>query len=124
MSDQSSLDLDFFRTLLNDRLAEIEALAHSSKESRAPVTLDQQSVGRLSRMDAMQGQAMALATEQRRNTERQRIRAALARIDSGDYGYCLKCDDEIPEKRLRLDPATPVCVDCVSGPGPAGLGTG
>ena len=92
MSDQSSLDLDFFRTLLNDRLAEIEALAHSSKESRAPVPLI--------------------------------IRTALARIDSGDYGYCLKCDDEIPEKRLRLDPATPVCVDCVSGPGPAGLGTG
>ncbi|HAJ22057.1 MAG TPA: molecular chaperone DnaK [Rhodospirillaceae bacterium] len=124
MSDQSPLDLDHFRALLTNRLAEIEALAQSSKESRAPVTLDQQSVGRLSRMDAMQGQAMALATEQRRTTERHRIRAALARIDSGDYGYCLKCGDEIPAKRLQLDPATPVCVDCVSGPGPAGLGTG
>ncbi|MDF1750565.1 MAG: TraR/DksA family transcriptional regulator [Alphaproteobacteria bacterium] len=122
MSDDTPLDLDHFRALLDSRLAEIDALTQSSKDSRAPVTLDQQSVGRLSRMDAMQGQAMALATDERRKTERLRIRAALARIDSGDYGYCLKCGDEIPVKRLQLDPATPVCVDCVSGPGPAGTG--
>jgi DnaK suppressor protein len=122
MSDEPALDLEHFRAVLNSRIEEIEALAQSSKESRAPVTLDQQSVGRLSRMDAMQGQAMALATEERRETERLRIRAALARIDSGDYGYCLKCDDTIPLKRLKLDPATPVCVDCVSGT--SGSGTG
>lgn len=117
MSEERSLDLAHFRRVLEDRLAELDALDASTKDARAPVTLDQQSVGRLSRMDAMQGQAMALATEQRRKAERQRIAAALARIDSGDYGYCTVCDEEIPVRRLDLDPATPTCVDCAGGGG-------
>lgn len=113
MSDDRQLDIDSFRSRLEQRLAELEQLDHVTRESRAPVTLDQQSVGRLSRMDAMQGQAMALATEQRRKAEATRIQAALARIDDGDYGYCALCDEEIPIRRLELDPATPTCVDCV-----------
>ncbi|MDW3206034.1 MAG: TraR/DksA family transcriptional regulator [Alphaproteobacteria bacterium] len=115
MSEDRPLDLDHFRKLLADRLAELAALDASTKEARAPVTLDQQSVGRLSRMDALQGQAMALATEQRRKAEEARIRAALSRIDSGDYGYCVVCDEDIPRKRLELDPAIQTCVDCVGG---------
>lgn len=115
MSEQSPVDTAKFKRLLEARLSELAALDAATKESRAPVTLDQQSVGRLSRMDALQGQAMALATEQRRKAEEARIKAALARIDSGDYGYCVSCDEEIPEKRLELDPATPTCVDCVGG---------
>jgi DnaK suppressor protein len=115
MTEDRHLDIAYFRSLLEKRISELDALEVSTKEARAPVTLDQQSVGRLSRMDALQGQAMALATEQRRKTERQRIKAALGRIDSGEYGYCRMCEGDIPEKRLELDPATPVCVTCVSG---------
>lgn len=113
MTDRPSLDIEKFRLLLQQRLDELEQLDQVTREARAPVTLDQQSVGRLSRMDAMQGQAMALATDQRRKTEAIRIKAALARIDSDDYGYCAICDEEIPIKRLELDPATPTCVGCV-----------
>lgn len=112
-----TLDLERFRALLTDRLAELEALDASTKEARAPVELDQQSVGRLSRMDAMQGQAMALETERRRKAETGRIKAALGRIDSGDYGHCSVCDEDIPERRLLLDPAIQTCVDCAGGRG-------
>lgn len=117
MTDDPQPDLEAFREILEARLKEITALADVSRDSRAPVTLDQQSVGRLSRMDAIQGQAMALETERRRQAEKQRIEAALARIESGDYGFCAVCDEPIPEKRLQLDPATPVCVDCLRGGG-------
>jgi DnaK suppressor protein len=109
------IDLDRFRALLTARLAELVALDASTKDARAPVTLDQQSVGRLSRMDALQGQAMALETERRRKAEMGRIKAALARIESDDYGYCAVCDEAIPEKRLLLDPAIQTCVDCAGG---------
>jgi len=115
MTDDAPLDLARFKRLLEDRLEELSILDAATKEARAPVTLDQQSVGRLSRMDAMQGQAMALATEQRRKAEATRIREALQRIEDGDYGYCVMCDESIPIKRLELDPAIPTCVDCVSG---------
>ncbi|NNE87336.1 MAG: TraR/DksA family transcriptional regulator [Silicimonas sp.] len=84
-------------------------------ESRGTVVLDQTSVGRLSRMDAMQHQAMAEATHRRRNARKGRIDAALLRLDEGEFGYCVDCGEEIAPKRLELDPTTPNCVSCAKG---------
>jgi DnaK suppressor protein len=100
------------RDRLLTRREELLALAESSAESRKPVELDQTSVGRLSRMDALQGQAMALETEQRRKNELAKIDAALIRMDEDEYGWCLNCGEEIAPKRLELDPATAMCIDC------------
>ncbi|MBD1546369.1 TraR/DksA family transcriptional regulator [Roseibium aggregatum] len=91
---------------------ELEQLSEMSEDARATVELDQQSVGRLSRMDALQGQAMAQASERQRRTDLVRIEAALKRLEEGDYGYCLDCGEEIPEKRLEIDPAAALCVSC------------
>jgi len=66
-------------------------------------------------MDALQVQAMAMETSRRRATELRRITAALVRIDEGEFGYCLKCGDEIAARRIELDPATPLCIGCASG---------
>lgn len=79
-------------------------------EATAPVTLEQDSAGRLSRVDALQKQAMALAAQRRRDAERNRIEAAVRRI--GEYGYCLSCGEEIAEARLRNNAAAPRCVIC------------
>lgn len=106
------MDPDRARSNLLAARAELEALREQSAESRRTVTLDQQSVGRLSRMDALQGQAMAQAAEQRRATEMARIDAALKRLDDGSYGECLRCGEEIAERRLEIDPAATLCVDC------------
>ena len=65
-------------------------------------------------MDALQGQAMAQETERRRKNEQARIDAALLRVDSKDFGFCVNCDEEISEKRLELDPSTPLCINCAS----------
>ncbi|MCB1493315.1 MAG: TraR/DksA C4-type zinc finger protein [Rhodobiaceae bacterium] len=96
------------------RRAELEDLRALSEEARSTVTLDQQSVGRLSRMDAMQMQAMAAAQERQRAAELQRIAAALALIedDPDEYGVCRACGEEIPDKRLEIDPAATRCVRC------------
>lgn len=94
------------------RRAELEDLSDISAEARDTVTLDQQSVGRLSRMDAMQQQAMAQATERQRFIELHRIDAALKLVEEDDYGYCLECGEEIPDKRLAIDPAAALCVKC------------
>ena len=96
-------------------LARRDALLQSRKETEAdrrPVELDQASVGRLSRMDALQMQAMADASERRRGLELQRIDAALARLENGSFGDCVKCGNEIAHKRLQLDPSTAYCIDC------------
>ena len=70
------------------RLSNLEALDALSDEDCKPVALDQQSVGRLSRVDAMQRQAMAFASQARRQHEARMITAALGRIAAGDFGYC------------------------------------
>lgn len=109
------MDEEAARKRLQARLAELDEEDRLGAEGRAPVTLQQDSVGRLSRVDAMQVQAMALAAERRRAAERQRVEAALGRIDEGEWGWCLKCGEEIAEARLAHDPSVTMCVGCASG---------
>lgn len=106
------LDEDLVRGKLTAMKIELEAYSDISEEARAPVTLDQQSVGRLSRMDALQGQAMAQASERQRRADIQKISAALHRLDAGEYGECVECGEEIAEKRLEVDPAAAFCIRC------------
>ena len=109
------MELEEFRSrLLNERQSLI-ALSDGARESRSPVTLDQASVGRLSRMDAIQVQAMAMEAERRRQTQIKRIDAAIKRIDEGEFGYCVGCGEAISEKRLGADPTTPFCTPCMAG---------
>ena len=112
--EQLNIDIEYFKKKLLARKKELENFVENAKEGTKPVELDQQSVGRLSRMEAMQEQAMAQEVEQRRKSEILRIDAALKRIDEGDYGYCIQCDEEIAPKRLELDPSVSTCVACAS----------
>ena len=110
------LDIDMTneeaRTALLKRREALDAEDASNSDSRDTVELQQDSVGRLSRMDAMQQQAMAQAQERRRIAERTRIEAALQRLDEGDWGWCVTCGERVAEKRLRHDPSVATCVGC------------
>lgn len=106
------LDIEKITRQLEDTRAELIDQSAESEESRATVVLDQQSVGRLSRMDALQGQAMAKAEEERRQLAIRRIDAALARIGRGEYGECIECGKWIAARRLEWDPTVLKCIDC------------
>ena len=114
MGNPVLIDPSKFRDRLIARRRELLELMESSAESRKPVELDQTRVGRLSRMDALQNQAMSLEAERRRKVELQRIEASLKRIEEGDYGYCVACGEQIALRRLELDPTLPTCVNCAS----------
>ncbi|HBZ43116.1 MAG TPA: molecular chaperone DnaK [Maritimibacter sp.] len=104
-----------YRQALDAQLADLDREDELGADGQDVVTLDQQSVGRLSRMDALQGQAMAKATAARRDAQRKRIAAAFARMEENEYGYCVDCGEEIAKKRLDLDPAVPTCISCARG---------
>jgi len=106
------MDQPGFRESILQEIDEVRALSDRSKDSRAPVELDQQSVGRLSRMDAMQQQSMDLAREERRRQRLAVLGAALRRLDEDEYGYCLACGEDILPERLEIDPAVTLCVSC------------
>ena len=109
---RDDIDLKYFKNLLEERLKTIITRQEQQKSEGAPVELDQSRVGRLSRMDAMQQQAMSQASARITDLERQRIESALSRMESGDFGYCIICEDEIPEGRLQFDPSVLLCISC------------
>ena len=98
--------------MLEARRRELTAHSDATAASRRPVALDQQSVGRLSRQDALQQQAMAKAQDARRAAELRRIDAALQRIEDGDYGWCEECGEAIAEQRLKIDLTARLCAPC------------
>ena len=103
------------RNRINARLSEIKEENTRGADAQAIVELDQQAIGRLSRMDALQNQAMAKAQQERRDGEFARLQPALKNVESEDYGFCEDCGEEIPLGRLLLDPAARLCVDCAAG---------
>lgn len=107
---EPELDVDYFRQKLLEMRRELIEASDETRLSRAPVQLDQTSVGRLSRMDALERQSMAQATERRRTALLARIDAALTRIEDGEYGICAVSGERIPIKRLELDPTALTCV--------------
>lgn len=106
------LNTDHFRDLLLKRQSDLRVLVEVGDKAAQPVELDQSRVGRLSRMDALQGQAMSQEASRRREQELVRIAKALKRLDAEEYGECLNCGEEIAMGRLDIDPAATLCIHC------------
>lgn len=107
-----SIDLIYFRKQIEAELLRLnESLAQARTEANT-VMLDQSSVGRLSRMDAIQQQAMAQEMLDRLQLNKRKLEAALARIDTGIFGFCCECEAEVEPERLQIDPGTVFCNQC------------
>lgn len=106
---------DAFRTLLESRREALLGERSLAESAAATVQLDQGAQGRLSRMDAMQQQAMAASQVQRLRTELRKVEAALDRLAAGTFGTCCRCDEPMTPERLQADPAAPFCQDCADG---------
>lgn len=105
------------KQVLQEKLNELNDLQDLNRDATDTVSLDQTSVGRVSRIDAMQQQAMAQAQKRQRAAELVRIERALERIETKDFGFCFECDEEIALKRLMIDPAATHCIKCAGNGG-------
>jgi DnaK suppressor protein len=110
----NNLDNQHFKQALLKLQSDLLAVEQSGQEAAQTVELDQTTVGRVSRMDALQGQAMAKESQQRRTIQLQRIEASLQRLEKGIFGLCLRCGEDIHLKRLEFDPTAPLCIDCAN----------
>ncbi|MDH5600001.1 MAG: TraR/DksA family transcriptional regulator, partial [Gammaproteobacteria bacterium] len=88
MTELTSEQVEQFKQALLKERELLTSTVAAESESAKTVELDQSKVGRLSRMDALQGQAMSQETKHRHEAVLRNITAALSRIESGDYGYC------------------------------------
>ncbi len=105
-------EIQYFKEIMLDKKETLLALEKENNDQAKPVELDQTSVGRLSRMDAMQKQAMSLELKRRRQQELNQIEAALKRIEEDDYGYCFQCGEDINQNRLEINPTATLCIQC------------
>jgi DnaK suppressor protein len=105
-------ELSYYRNKLLALRQELLLTQETGDQAEETVELDQTRVGRLSRMDAMQAQAMAVETGRRRRIRIRQIDAALARIDLDEFGYCQTCGEDIARGRLEIDPAALLCIAC------------
>jgi DnaK suppressor protein len=115
--DHTQMDqaqIDQLRTRLITQQRELIEQLHNAEATTKPVTLDQQSVGRVSRIDAIQQQQMAIANQQQANEVLKRIELALVRMDADNYGDCLECGESIAHARLQAQPFAGLCIDCQS----------
>lgn len=111
LTEQQLADMKTILLEVQERLTD---QLDSNKSASDVVSLDQTLVGRVSRMDAMQQQQMAMSTRQKTVQRLRRVNLALAAMESGDYGYCRSCDDPIGFARLQAQPETPLCIECQS----------
>ena len=115
MEELSETEAETLREKLVDLVAELEDTLRASADTAAPVALDQSSVGRLSRMDAMQQQAMAKATRNKAQLRLTQCKVALSAFDRREYGLCRKCEEPIGYRRLAAKPEAPFCLECQRG---------
>ena len=108
------VDIEKAKLRLQSVKDELEAFSELSSDARAPVKLDQQSVGRVSRIDAIQEQQMAVASLAQAEQQLGMIERALARIEDGDYGVCQECGEAIAAARLQAQPWASLCIECQS----------
>jgi DnaK suppressor protein len=115
MEDLSEEQAETLRERLVELVTDIEGSLRASAGAADPVVLDQSSVGRLSRMDAMQQQAMAKAMRQKAQLRLSQCKAALSAFDRDEYGLCRKCEEPIGYPRLSAKPEAPFCLACQRG---------
>lgn len=107
-------DFEYFRQRLLDEIAQLDVSMQEAQGAMSTVVLDQTSVGRVARMDAMQQQAMAQALHERMKVSHRRLQAALNRINAKTFGICCQCEEELDSQQLSKDPAAVFCLACIA----------
>lgn len=102
----------FYKQKLLELQTKLQQEEQAGQEATGTVQLDQSKVGRVSRIDALQTQAIHLETQRRRSLQLEEIKIALERINIDDYGYCLDCGEKLNTKRLDINPAVSFCIKC------------
>ncbi len=72
------------------------------------------SIGRISRMDAINNKSVNEAALAQTRYKLQKLEKALENIDKVEFGTCYKCGQAIPMGRLVLMPESTLCTKCAS----------
>ena len=97
---------------MREEIADLRARLGDLEERAKTVELDQQAVGRLSRMDSLANQGIAMNALGKAKSRLARLERALSRINDQEFGLCADCGEPIAPARLLAMPEAVLCVRC------------
>ena len=108
----NEIKLDEYSVVIRQKLDDLIRENGFGSGAQRIVELDQQSIGRLSRMDALQSQAMAKAQQRRREGQRQALIQTLCRTKEDEFGDCIDFGGKVDVARLRANTTITCCMSC------------
>lgn len=103
-------DLDYFKTLLTERLNEL--LSHADSTVTGMTQPKENFADPTDRASHEAERSFELRIRDREHKLIKKIKGALMRIENGTFGLCEKCDEDISIARLKARPVTTQCIDC------------
>ena len=103
-------DVEYFKEFLNDRLQEL--LSHADNTVSGMTTPKENFPDPTDRASLESDRNFMLRIRDRENKLIKKIKTALDRIETGTFGICEKCGEDISVKRLKARPVTTHCIDC------------
>ena len=104
-------DLDRFKKLLQERRQElVTAAEHTREEGLGVEQADLADEVDLASTEA--GQSLNLRLRDRELYLLKKINKALEKIETGEFGVCERCGEEIGVKRLEARPVAELCIRC------------
>jgi DnaK suppressor protein len=100
-------EVDRFRAVLTTRVAELERVTRQ----RDAITVER-CADQLDEIQAASERALAVSNLDREFNQLRNARAALRRIQEGNFGTCQRCDEDIHPKRLAAVPWATFCIEC------------
>lgn len=111
-SDMTDKEKEKIVLIIANNIRSVKDDIEELQELIKPISLDA-SIGRISRMDAINNKTINEASLREKKKILQRLEKALERSGDKDFGNCQKCGQEIPFGRLEYMPHVTRCVDCV-----------
>ena len=105
------MDKGIIRELLNSEIAKTEEKVVRYEDLAQPISPDN-AIGRVSRMDAINNKSIVDAALRKAKERLKGLKSSLDKLDSSDFGVCIKCKNNIPIERILLAPQSSFCVNC------------
>jgi DnaK suppressor protein len=96
-----------------DHITQVKADIIEIEKMTQPVK-PENSLGRISRMDAINNKSVAEASLRNKKAKLTKLNVAIVKIDEEDFGYCHMCKNPIQPMRLMFMPESTRCVRCAS----------
>ncbi len=101
------------KAIILEQITKTEEAITQYEDMSQPIA-PENSIGRVSRMDAINNKSVAEAALRQAKRKLKKLQLALSKIDDPKFGICVRCKKDIPPKRLILMPESQYCVNCAS----------